>query len=386
MTTYHIPEENLPKLTTRIEQLSRRAEKLGVEPPILTIGTHTDRDHPIIDGLVLRVFEVEVIGNAPVINGWHFVARIEHLDSGNILYTAPTETQPTWARTVDPKCDHCRTNRDRKDTFLVRKDSTTEVKQVGSSCLKDFTGHADPHGLAEMAELIGTLDEFAQECEGYDPDAAAPGGESLITLKRYLAYVAMTIEAHGWLSRSKAVSAMDIPTADLAISAMFAKRNRQEPDQKHNDEAAVAIEWAVEYFSPTHHDLNDYEWNVAQVVKLDTIRYKHIGIAASVIPAYRRELEQRLALEHSAGYVGEPKQRIEFTGLVVEHVQTIDGYYGVSHLHKMHDADGHRLVWFSSKERFEQGDVLSGKGTVKEHKEFRGEQQTVLTRCKFEVC
>ena len=383
MTTY-IPEENLPRLQERIAQLSKRAEKLGVEPPILTIGTHTDRDHPHIEGLVMRVFEVEIEGQAPVINGWHFVARIEHLPDGNVLYTAPDETQPTWARTVEPKCDHCQLARDRKDTFLVRRDGATEVRQVGSSCLKDFTGHADPHALAEMAEMIGALDAFANECEGYDPDAE-PGGESLVGLEKYLTYVSLAVDTHGWVSRSNAFGP-DLPTADAAISAMFSKkRDRPTPEQKHRDEAAAAIEWALGHFDPSDHDLNDYEWNVAQVVKLDAIRYKHIGIAASVIPAYRRELEQRLALEHSAGYVGEPKQRIQFDSLTVESVRTIESYYGASYLHTMHDPDGHVLVWFASNFQAKPGDVLTGKGTIKEHSEFRHVQQTVLTRCKFEV-
>ena len=127
---------------------------------------------------------------------------------------------------------------------------------------------------------------------------------------------------------------------------------------------------------------------MSRIVQLDAIRFKHAGLAASIVSAYHRHLDdQRKAEQACNEWVGEPKQRLVWT-LTVESVKTIPSYYsytGATYLHKMNDAEGHAFVWFASNFQADPGDVLTGKGTIKEHGEYRGVKQTVLTRCKFEV-
>lgn len=385
MAKYKIPEVNFPKLEAHIEKLAKQAVKLGCLPITMTVGGYVDQPRSELDGLLVRVYDVEVTGTTPVINGWWFIARIEHLDEGNILYMVEGEHPPEWARTTEPKCDHCKTDRKRKDTFLVRHEDG-DVKQIGSTCLADFLGHHDPQGLAAMAQDIAMLDGFIDECSGYDPDAM-PAYEHLYRLETYLAYVCQSICKHGWMSRGKAVPGFDVATADDASFTLHRSKDDERPSDKDRQETAEAIVWAKEYFV-VGNGLNDYEWNVAQIIKLDAIRSKHFGLAASIVPAYHRELERR-ARDASKNicneYVGEIKKRQIWTGLTVEAIIPIGSHYGVSRLHKMRDPEGHLLVWFASNFEAEPGDVLSGKGTVKEHKEYKGEKQTVLTRCKFKI-
>jgi len=269
------------------------------------------------------------------------------------------------------------------------EDVNGHIKQVGSTCLADFVGHKDPHGLAAMAEGIAMLDEFAKECEGYDPDALV-GGDYWINPKTFLAWTCKVVREHGWLSRSKAVPGLEIPTADRAAALMFNKYPKDSEYLSDDDrsEAKVVQEWAREHFDPTRGNLNDYEWNMAMVLDLESVKDKHFGLLASAVPAYHREqerIQQAKTAGHVDEYVGEIKKRRMWKNLTVEAVITSDGYYGASHLHKMRDPDGHLLVWFSSNFRANVGDILNGKGTVKAHQEYRGVKQTVLTRCKFEV-
>lgn len=58
------------------------------------------------------------------------------------------------------------------------------------------------------------------------------------------------------------------------------------------------------------------------------------------------------------------------------------GYYGseVSYMYLMSDAAGNQYKWSTSKE-YEEDSTVTFKATVKEHSEYKGIKQTVLTRC-----
>ena len=49
------------------------------------------------------------------------------------------------------------------------------------------------------------------------------------------------------------------------------------------------------------------------------------------------------------------------------------------------DADNRVAVWFTSPKEIELNKTYYITGTVKQHQIYRGERQTVLTRCKYEL-
>lgn len=58
------------------------------------------------------------------------------------------------------------------------------------------------------------------------------------------------------------------------------------------------------------------------------------------------------------------------------------GRYGVTYLHNMTDVNENIYIWSTSTKKLEKNEIYMVKGTIKEHKEYRGVKQTVLTRCK----
>lgn len=78
------------------------------------------------------------------------------------------------------------------------------------------------------------------------------------------------------------------------------------------------------------------------------------------------------------GSVGE---RIDRTLTVVK-IVPIDGYYGSSNFYLFTDADENKYCWNTAAKQLELGSTYEVRGTVKEHQKYKGEQQTVLTRCK----
>ena len=55
------------------------------------------------------------------------------------------------------------------------------------------------------------------------------------------------------------------------------------------------------------------------------------------------------------------------------------------YIYTFRDDEGNALIWKTTKGLiYERGEELNLKGTIKEHSEYDGEKQTILTRCKVE--
>lgn len=102
-------------------------------------------------------------------------------------------------------------------------------------------------------------------------------------------------------------------------------------------------------------------------------------------------------------YVGEIGQRITINVELVktaEYEQRSFTGYGTTWVtvYTLKDENGNKYVWKTTGggldheiktphgiqyAPIEDGEIITIKGTVKEHSEYRGEKQTVLTRCKL---
>lgn len=389
--TYAIPEPNLPKLELRINQLARKAEKLGLVPPTLTVLGHRFVEEKRgqwpnpIRTIVRKVFDVQVTGQAPKLEGWTLVAIIDHFTGGergrNIVRQVPSENEidlPMSFRTMESRCDHCEQERYRKNTFALTNGSG-EWKLVGSKCLKDFTGHDNPETLARIFQYLYDLLASASE-----EDWGGSETTDYIELRPYLAKVAAVIEAWGWMSRTRAREENRAATADIASDPKL----EVEVTQAHDNLAKDAIAW-VRALAERDNSLSNYEWNLVAACADNYLHYKNIGLAASAIIAYRRAMDLIVRKESEAQrpseYVGQIKDRLEMDLTVTRRIdiETDYGPYGTMlHLTIMEDENGNIFVWKTSSRSLIEGEKYRVKGTVKAHEEYDGRKQTILTRCK----
>ena len=85
-------------------------------------------------------------------------------------------------------------------------------------------------------------------------------------------------------------------------------------------------------------------------------------------------------------YVGEVGQ--QYTGSLTYKTHFgYDSVYGTMFIYKFEDDNENIFVWSTSKyiDDIKEGDLVTITGRIKRHSEFRGEQQTALTRCKLSV-
>jgi len=416
---YLIPERNLGWVQGKLEKLNKRAEKLGVPGIQIRIVAEEMRtvrgnseEVPMFGGRAEKFYKVLVSGEAPVLNGWTFVATLQHVaengNSATIVLAVPGETVPAQYRETDGRwCDHCRTHRDRNDTFIVKKisqsldGSSVPVKsevlvnpsgdtyqQVGRQCLKDFLGHVSPHKLADWATELGLLDSLFEGAETEDYQGGGRGW-LYVRLDPFMAFVSESVARHGWVSRRQAREQGGVATADDATNMMEEWREEKTivPTKANIELSQRAIEWAREELPEMvrRQPDNDFLYNLATVTRLDFLGQKMLGIAAALMFVYMREMQKRApSPESGSEHFGTVGARGEFTLRVVElrGITYQSGGEGV--LVRFEDGSGNVATWFTSSGRdFVPGKTYRVKASVRRHDVFKGAKQTVLNRVQM---
>lgn len=398
---YEIPTLGFDIFKKQVEGLNKKAEKLGL--PAITITVIKSEDRELFDsaesyqkdpywiGLydhkdfmkVVTFHTIEVEGTDPIINGWKFIASVEHTEDGNVIKSVPEEAYPLEYRTIEPQCDHCQTIRRRVITYILRHEDG-KYKMVGSSCLHDFLGHGDPHAMAEYAEGIWSIFCLPPIKMEFGDDDFRMGGGRKIAIEPFLACVNAVIRTKGWVSVSASQVENKTPTVDLAIDLFFGHGDIITFIEEDRDMAKLSLEWIRGFSQEELSKASDYIWNLQVACSNNYAEYSHIRIAASLISTFKKAMEKERSRKAEFG-------KSEFLGTVGDNltiqIQVIgktelNGSYGVTHLYKMMSGNN-LLVWFASKPILEVGKGFKIKGTIKEHKVYEGINQTILTRVKI---
>lgn len=380
-----VPDYNLSWLEEKISKLNKKAIKLNCEPISLTITG--EEIEPQKDGEV-NVFKlITIIGEAPKLNDWTFIGKLEEIETGkNLVLLIPGHEIPSSYRNIEITCDHCGINRYRKYTYLIQHEITKQIKQVGKSCLKDFLGHANPESYANWAESLINLKE---ELTGNMPSGSV---ERYFEIEEYLNFVAEEIKQNGWKSRSNAMEWGCTSSADLALIEMFPSVGYK-AEYKPSEESKRLVEKALNWIRTEAEvkEDNQYMYNLNLLCSLEYFKYKNIGIVASLITTYQRavenEIKRKIREEQNSNivneYLGNIKDKIT-QPVTVLLKRYCEGQYP-STLYRFVTDDGYILTWFASgtNEVLDQGDKGIITGTIKDHQEYQGNKQTVLTRCKI---
>lgn len=94
----------------------------------------------------------------------------------------------------------------------------------------------------------------------------------------------------------------------------------------------------------------------------------------------RMAVEALLYNEGNSQFIGDIGERIEVTVTVTKAIE-LENNYGLSIMHVMEDEAENIYVWTTASKRWSEGSVHSIRGTVKDHRIYRNNKQTILTRC-----
>ena len=336
-----------------------------------------------VDTVLVEVFDLTIDGDEIRKDGYTVVAKIEHLEGGNVVNGFGADVKPAW-RTASCNCEHCGTLRDRRLTFIVRHEDGSE-KQVGRSCLKDYCG-IDPHAIGYRNELEEIL--ISDDIASYDFERR-PVQEAYSTVE-ILALAISTIKRQGYVKSGE-------PNSNKGQIAEACKGYR--PTEAELDAAKKLAQAIAEIDEDDAFTANLN--NVQSLIKSECCKRSHFGYIAYAPVAYEKYLEEmkrraereaaRNAERSASEYVGQVGKRIDLDIADMKLVTSWEGQWGMTWLYKFTDTDGNVLVWFASKplERVNENgayedvtEVSHIRATVKEHNERDGVKQTIITRCK----
>lgn len=377
----------------KVAKINQRAAKRGFTGRIEVSGSTRELSEVDASGLrrVRIVVETIISGEPPRYNGWTFLAAVDSIDTeagdAFVLRTAPgiEESGVDRSKLVAGHCEHCGTARsNRRYTYLVKHDDG-RLSQVGSTCIKDFTGWSGKPVFINVAAVRDELNEMLGQAhavvEHYSPTTVIA--------------VAWAISRRfGWVGASAAGDGR-VATRDHVNAYLYGRSTADEELRRDlTGDVAQANQKAVEIRSTLLNELegsSDYVTNLLTCLRAPQVEARHMGIVVSAIAAYDRltgeharrkaSAEAAAAQREGSRHLGAIGDKLTVTG-VVTLAKQIDADYGPSML-VLVQTEGSVVKFFTGASwvwEVEQGDEVTLVGTVKSHDEYRETKQTMLSR------
>jgi hypothetical protein len=353
---FKVRERGLEFLKARLELLNKKAAKYKVPPLTLTIvkeemvkDIHPDikkmqLSQPVIIALdkgllddpnswvLVKEFTVKIEGEPPHIEGYEFIARLEHTPAGNFIFTNPKSSVPNLPaefKSLNQRCDFCKTLRDRHDTFVVKMEQDDpkrfpdkkagELLVIGRNCLAAFMPGISVSSIIAYTRLVESVREdvsAAQELEE-KPEGMGGGGKYYEDPEHLLRFLVATYLYTGfYVSKKQAQANADIgkeagstSTLSRALSEMRPNPWAKNPETTYpiyyrlRDDAdfqakvqAMCEEFAAwlptkdfDTMAAAKPDFADFFHNLKLVAAQDYLRGNHFGFFAALFQLFIRD-------------------------------------------------------------------------------------------------
>lgn len=374
----------------KVIKLNERAAKRGFTGTFEITGTRVEVTETGPSGLPVTkvMIKTAITGETPKYNGWAFLARVDAIGETFTLATAPGVEHVDRDLVRPGHCDHCSQQRARKATYLVQHTDGT-VKNVGSTCIKDFLGWDKPFTFISSGEAEHDL-----------LGVGHGGGDWTWTVDTVLAAAYAAIRAYGF-TPSSGYGRSTRTVVELVIGAVRPTKAEEDELVALRQYAAEATEKAItvrEWVGSDDFSGTSYVDNLKAAVAAGEASTKQLGLLASAPQAYIRHLEtaadravrearwaaekaDRVAAKVSSAYLGTVKAKLEVKGTITA-IRYIHGNYGTTVLYTITTTDNQTVKWFASSEVLgtDENVAVHIIGTVKAHEEYQGEKQTLITR------
>ena len=374
--TYKINIKNMGEFEVLVEKLNKRAVKCGVNDITYEVKKEYFENK---DGIVNKFNDVVVKYEDIKIDGYKVIATICHTyGNGNIVRLAPNvDDVDKKYYSIDGLCEHCHTNRRRKETVLLQ-DEDGNIIQVGKTCLKDFLGH----NVNDKLRYLDKIDIFEHEVIGMD---CYISGIRYISVEKILQLSNALIKKYGYIKTTDEYGYRnDDCTKDLVYRVYEEtsdktltddlKRIKEEvfSENYKDDEVQVMIDYLNNDLSQSN-----YIQNLRLLANEEYIDQKDLGYLVSLPAYYHRNNKPD---QSGSEWVGEEKQRITID-VTLNKIRGYETMYGYMSVLEFIDGDGNILIWKTTKDvELHVGDKKTIVCTIKNHDEFRGVKQTNILR------
>lgn len=388
--TYTIVADDLADFEKKYRRIARKFEKLGRAVPAYSIGSKRTvngtyivdgDDYPCIVSVIDVTFGEGDISRQKLYGDYEFVGSASYLEDGEsfVSFTRDSEDDEFSIRSLvkEPThCDHCGIKRKRNKVYILRNIETGNYMQVGNSCMKDLFGIGIADAISEFFGFVDAIDEFDEDNISSSVGQANPAVNTIVFLAKC---VSLFNSGERWISKKEAFETNKKSSVEIILYG--------------NDFCVEISNSDIEIANEVIHFVNsldansEYIENLQQVLSQENISYKLAGIAGSAVPMfYRNPKKAKDAEAKETRWYGNVDDKIEFTGTVLVAAR-FEGHYGSSivlvvgtdagEVFKTTYTGRSDAIWALAV-----GDTCTLTGTVKDHTEYNGDKQTVLTRVK----
>lgn len=416
-STVVIPDGSLNTFLDRVKKLNAKAAKFKL--PEITFGTPrlaayrviaeevgADFDKMVVtkvrlrDGVkpdsewvIAQMLEIDLSYPIVKLGNWQVVGKIERLQEGvdNLIFSitdaADNESYLESLRSLPIECDHCKQNRARASSFGLRDIETGEFKQVGSTCLEDFTG-INPAAVLFLAQLHKVVQLFSEEFGSYSRSNCEP-------LEDYVAATMFLIRRDGFLSSGKA--------QESGRPATFVQASHDVFYRALNESKSALQDWLTSRDSISvqarafianariEQPKDSFEANVKALSQSDFISNdpKHRAVMAGGVSGYLRKIHAAKVSEIQGvsahfGQAGEKRvSKVRVTGST-----KYESQYGTQFLIFLTDESGNVAKWKTgTPKQLGQPHNLDrwfkAEFKIKGHSEYNEVKQTEITHLKI---
>lgn len=387
---HEIREDLIPAVEKKLKPLINKAVKLGLEPIRLDLSAPFPKEYTDAEGRksYANYVTVTVIGEAPQLAGWEFVAKITHLpdenNPGQWRNNIPSnEPFPPIYWTSPPQCEHCNLVRNRNFTYLLKNEQTGEYKQVASTCINDFLGHPNANATIDYIAQFNDVDQILEEAERESQEygTVGPGGGwggYVRDTDEVLAYMAALARNKPSLSNKQIT---EIIKEYFWFGGSWAYDDIVQPSDEDKAFAQNARQWMLSRDGEP--GLGNFEQNMINTIQSNQMGYRGVGISVWLFTKYKEHLQANQPQEEKvqSQALGNVGDKILIKGSYVTS-RSFDGNYGTVFYHDFVTPNGSKVTWRTGKGPnglgLAEGQEYYLQGTVKGHKEFRGDTSTTI--------
>jgi hypothetical protein len=301
-------------------------------------------------------------------NGWRVIATLRHRPGRPTRVEVNADDTrldiDAWSQS-EGWCEHCRTRRARRTTYLLVHNNG-RLAQVGSSCVAAFIASTTATRQQRSMSRARHRTQHPRTATVVD----------YIDTHTFLAHASQAVFDSGWVS---AASATRRKPATWTTAVASLDRGRP-PSAKAAHRARQAIAWARQELA-TRDALTDFQQRLVDTIAIDRLTRRELPTAAALIHAFHYELRDRIHMREKLGeHIGEPGDAICST-FTVHHVERMATTHGPVQRHSMTDELGRRALWDA-----EAGTLPRGRhrlaATITAHADVDGRRVTFLRDCR----
>ena len=393
---FAIHEDFFPDVEKKINRIIRKCKQYGNPFTFNVVGEEMRNEKKDESGAWHKFILVEVGGTAHIDN-WEFIATLDIHENGNVIRRYNTNVDlPDYFKTSPNVCDHCHTARNRNNLYVIRNTETGEFKQVGGNCLQSYT-----NGL-NLEYVVSWIDGLTKLYES-DGVFYGSGGKTYHSVENVIFYANVLINKMGYLRNDP--YSYNLSTKELVCNLLGSGSMDFNMDQRvkfvnemlenHRFEVQFSvsdfdyntneIQPIIDYYKSCEGD-SEFIHNVKVILEDGFASYKDLGYLCYLPQGYAKHMEReaeraaRRAEKRSHwGEVGKRYKDMPIQG--IRRVASYETMYGAMNVYQIVLEDGTVLTWKTSN--YADSEISTVSFTVKDHGEYNGVPQTVVTRCKF---